>query len=1345
MRLWLLFSLLFTSVSAAVRRRVQVSVRAPWDSSIVCEAYNANPSWMQRLLDTPGQNLTQGIEQAKDSLTEVAVRMHMYAPLCQLQTRLAPRVPPQISVAVVGEEVPLLKSSESVLVLNERHELLPDEPVIGSGKAPVVLYTDFQSDSLLQVYQQLRQSETPMVLRYLGGKSQTASSLGLQGYGVRLDIRNVEYKVFDDRQDGPVTTNITESDWTAGVHSSVFPAEKLQEVDDLTSSTATRIPPVWQRRLLPLQLCRVVLDSPRPLETLEHLTGDLPSVASSLVHVSVDEQDSISRLAKELDQLRLPQAIFLNGRSFSAARPAWNVFEVLDGIQVESQKLNRLKEILPRFPEAWPLLKMAWMQASKFGSGQQKPLFRINVDGPSVFYLNDVEKDTQYEQWPTSLQQMLQGVRFGMPPSVRRNLFTLIVVLDWEAGTGLDRLDLAWQLVQNGYPVRVGLLIVEGNDMKECQTSANGQDCPVSSSWKESKDMLSEPVKSQVIHDFLFGVAKRYADEPGFIMGYCAELFMSDQPPQTIQALIDWHGNILSSMGLTTAKDAKKEALQLLKATSNYDKTLTHAVSKGIEPGMSFLNGRPVPEDVSQFFGSEQKYVFSLINKNIITDTSPSSVHAKILSGKGVFPQMHPLLVGQENYVLVDHNFDDKSLLMPSHDSRTPEARFCAEGFFDFTTDKGRSLLLATMKTLDKSEPKISEGGKNTDISMAFRLLPSNEEAAKHPLCPIMAHASFMGTMVLEDVLKVYSPSMTLEELLVIAEVHDDLQYQVKAYIEDSKNACQLSPYLQPGVSVVPKNALVMNGRVLTLENELTANDLGLLLELELPRSKAVTSMLKPFVKDMFDNVPVARAASFLANEGADSEARYVPGKQIEDLIETRGKDLDIIDNPLKLSWEGSNPDPNSLNVSCTPIEITVSVTNLPQVQVVAIFDPATEVGQRLSPLLRIIRDELGLPLIVYLTPAPSIDGDSNVPLTSFYRFVADWSVDASQTPLALFDNLPTNHLLTVRMDVPEPWDVQQAVAVQDSDNLRCDQQSGCGDGGEEGLTKVEYVLKSLLVAGQCYETKMTAPNGLQFALSQVASTENAVEVGMDGLIEDFSSPTGLEPYSDTLVMKNAGYWQLQANPGVWTLGIAKGSKGAEIFDFVEVDASYGRLRIKDIDNVSTSQKIVVKDFLNAPKLLAVKRRKGFEEASLFSDEASVSASSNDDEVIHVFSLATGHLYERFLKIMMLSVTRRTSSRVKFWLFENFLSPSFKATAKAMAERIGCEVEFVTYKWPEWLRGQSEKQRIIWGYKILFLDVLFPLNVKKIIYVDADQVVRGDLKELWDMDLQGAPYGKNLR
>ena len=49
-----------------------------------------------------------------------------------------------------------------------------------------------------------------------------------------------------------------------------------------------------------------------------------------------------------------------------------------------------------------------------------------------------------------------------------------------------------------------------------------------------------------------------------------------------------------------------------------------------------------------------------------------------------------------------------------------------------------------------------------------------------------------------------------------------------------------------------------------------------------------------------------------------------------------------------------------------------------------------------------------------------------------------------------------------------------------------------------------------------------------------------------------------------------------------------------------------------------------------------------------------------------------------------------------------------------MAAEFGFEVAYVTYKWPQWLHQQTQQQRIIWGYKILFLDVLFPLHVKKV-------------------------------
>ena len=51
-------------------------------------------------------------------------------------------------------------------------------------------------------------------------------------------------------------------------------------------------------------------------------------------------------------------------------------------------------------------------------------------------------------------------------------------------------------------------------------------------------------------------------------------------------------------------------------------------------------------------------------------------------------------------------------------------------------------------------------------------------------------------------------------------------------------------------------------------------------------------------------------------------------------------------------------------------------------------------------------------------------------------------------------------------------------------------------------------------------------------------------------------------------------------------------------------------------------------------------------------------------------------------------------------------------------------------------RAQTEKQRIIWAYKILFLDVVFPLSLRKVIFVDSDQIVRADFAELWHMDLK---------
>ena len=53
----------------------------------------------------------------------------------------------------------------------------------------------------------------------------------------------------------------------------------------------------------------------------------------------------------------------------------------------------------------------------------------------------------------------------------------------------------------------------------------------------------------------------------------------------------------------------------------------------------------------------------------------------------------------------------------------------------------------------------------------------------------------------------------------------------------------------------------------------------------------------------------------------------------------------------------------------------------------------------------------------------------------------------------------------------------------------------------------------------------------------------------------------------------------------------------------------------------------------------------------------------------------------------------RCSVPVKFWLLENFLSPEFKDSIQQLADSVGFEVAFVTYRWPMWLRKQTVKQK----------------------------------------------------
>lgn len=108
---------------------------------------------------------------------------------------------------------------------------------------------------------------------------------------------------------------------------------------------------------------------------------------------------------------------------------------------------------------------------------------------------------------------------------------------------------------------------------------------------------------------------------------------------------------------------------------------------------------------------------------------------------------------------------------------------------------------------------------------------------------------------------------------------------------------------------------------------------------------------------------------------------------------------------------------------------------------------------------------------------------------------------------------------------------------------------------------------------------------------------------------------------------------------------------------------------------------------------------------------------------------------------MMLSAVKNTKHKLVFWLIDSLVSPDLRRSLDVLCQKYHFEVRFVHYKWPSWLNKQTSRMRTVWAYKILFLDVLFPLDLDRILFVDADQVIRSDLYDLYSIDMQDHVYG----
>ncbi|KAG1748320.1 glycosyltransferase family 24 protein [Suillus paluster] len=410
----------------------------------------------------------------------------------------------------------------------------------------------------------------------------------------------------------------------------------------------------------------------------------------------------------------------------------------------------------------------------------------------------------------------------------------------------------------------------------------------------------------------------------------------------------------------------------------------------------------------------------------------------------------------------------------------------------------------------------------------------------------------------------------------------------------------------------------------------------------------------------------------------------------------------------------------------------------------VLLLDPLSEGAQKWIAILE-KHEELFPEVYFELRLNPALH--SEIPLKRFYRYSVEPHVQydnkGNEIPVQVtFNRLSVDPIYTLSMDVPPSWLVRPREALYDLDNI---QPSTLPPDGLHALFSLDY----LVVEGHARETQSNSPpRGVQLQLTTSSSTANHTPSVVD----------------DTQVVANLGYLQFKARPGTFKLGIREGggrevyemaSVGSEGWNSPSVEDSGEELTVMSFEGLTLYPRLSRKPGMEKVDVLGgLPQRSGHSQmiGGILSKVSSffTSKSKSTTEVvetaakqadINIFTVASGLLYERFASIMILSVLRNTKSTVKFWFIENFLSPSFLEFIPHMAEEYGFQYELVTYKWPSWLRAQKEKQRIIWAYKILFLDVLFPMDLDKVIFVDADQIVRADLQELVDLDLHGAPYG----
>ncbi|XP_012578613.1 PREDICTED: UDP-glucose:glycoprotein glucosyltransferase 2 [Condylura cristata] len=1251
------------------------------------------------------------------NLLKFALSLRAYSPTIEMfQQIAADESPPDgCSAFVVIHEKHTCKINEIKKLLKKASSRPRPYLFKGDHKFPtkkenspvVILYAEIGTRAFGKLHSVLSEKaqngEILYVLRHYIQKP-SSQKMFLSGYGVELAIKSTEYKALDDTQIKTATNTTVEDEIeTSEVQGFLF--GKLKEIypglsDNLTAfqkylteSSKEMIPlKVWELQDLSFQAASQIMSVPvyDAIKLMKDISQNFPIKARSLTRIAVNKQmkEEIQENQKDLHNRFAihpgDACLFINGLRLEM--DSYDPFSILDVLKLEGKMMNGLRNLGINREDMSRFLKL--------NSPIWDHSYILDIRHPSIRWINDLESDHMYGTWPASCQELLKPVFPGSIPSIRRNFHNLVLFIDPVQEYALDYIKLAKLFYFHKIPLRIGLVFIVNTD-----DEVDGANNAGVALWRAFNYITEKQDVSQAF----ISIVQMYEDVKK------QNMLTVENVKSVLQNKFP-HANIWDILGIHSKYDNERQA-----GANFYKMTGLGPLPQALYNGELFNHEELNTEELEMAVLHRMIDTTVYLQRDVIMGTLNDKTRAIdfLMEKNNVVPRLNPLILHTKLQYL---NLISTSVTADVEDFST---------FFFLDSQDKSAVIAKNMHYLTQEDDSIifpvtfwiiADFDKPSGRKLLFNALKHMKTSVHsrlgiiyNPTSKINEDNTAISRGILaafltqkNSFLKNFLRKLTEEETATAIYSGE----KIKTFLPEGVNTKAFEKkYNTVGVSVFRTHQLFCQDVL-----KLSPGEIGVV-----SNGKFIGPLDKNFYAEDFYLLEKITFTKSVEKIKGIVENMEMNSKNMSDLV----MKIDALFSSLPKHM--SRSDVTFLKENYSVIKINPQEDDM-FFDVIAVVDPLTREAQKMAQLLIVLGKIINMKMRVFLNCKGML---SEAPLKSFYRFVLEPELISGSNdilrPVAKFLEIPESPLLTLNMMTPDGWLVETVHSNCDLDNIHLKDM--------EGTVVAEYELEYLLLEGNCFDvTAEQPPRGLQFTLG---TKKKPVMV-------------------DTIVMANLGYFQLKANPGAWILKLRQG-KSEDIYQIVGHQGTDSEPDLRDVIVVLDSFKSKILEVQVQKKPGKMKEdvltdkeeeKKGmWDSIKSFTRRLHKKNDKEETDVLNIFSVASGHLYERFLRIMMLSVLRNTKTPVKFWFLKNYLSPTFKEVIPHMAKEYGFQYELVQYRWPRWLHQQTEKQRIIWGYKILFLDVLFPLAVDKIIFVDADQIVRHDLKELRDFDLDGAPYG----